>query len=63
MWKFNGCPRCERDVFVYQTVNGMWHERCFRCGYRAEVGSMVEAEDTLTEDSLGQAEGGVLANE
>ena len=44
-------------------MNGMWHERCFRCGYRAEVGSMVEAEDTLTEDSLGQAEGGVLANE
>ena len=63
MWKFNGCLRCQRDVFLYQNVNGMWYGQCFRCGYHAEMGSTVEAEETLSEASLGQAEGDVLTKE
>ena len=63
MWKFSGCLRCQRDVFLYQTVNGMWYERCFRFGYHTEMGNTVEAEETLSEASLGQAEGDVLIKE
>jgi hypothetical protein len=41
----------------------MWYERCFRCGYHAELGSTVEAEETLIKASFGQAEGDILAKE
>jgi len=63
LWKFNGCPRCGRDVFLYQNINGIRHERCFLCGYHAELGSIGETEEMLSEASLGQAEGSILANE
>ena len=56
LWKFNGCPRCERDIFIYQTAKGSRYEECFRCGYRAELDRSIETEEMLNEANPGQAE-------
>jgi len=63
LWEINGCPKCDSDTFVYQTVSGNKYEECFRCGYRNRLDSSVDTAGTLNEASLGQAEGGVLVNE
>jgi Zn ribbon nucleic-acid-binding protein len=55
--KLNSCPKCDSDTFVYQTVSGNKYEECFRCGYRNKLDCSVDAEEILSEASLGQAEG------
>ncbi len=42
MWRTNGCPRCDSDTLVYQTVSGNQYEECFRCGYRRKLGGTTE---------------------
>lgn len=62
VWKLNSCPRCGRGVFRYQNVNGIWYERCFRCGYHAKLGIMTRVEDTVSDNFRRQAEEGRLVS-
>jgi hypothetical protein len=44
VWQQKGCPKCNSDIFIYQTVSGENYEMCFRCGYRNRLGSRTSGE-------------------
>ncbi len=62
LWQANACPWCGRDVFRYQNINGIRYEQCFRCGYRAKLGNMIEVQHSTSDDCCGQAREANLVN-
>ena len=54
MWRLKDCPRCRRDVFIYQSINGNQYAECFRCGYRTQLVRIVEVREKVSKDNLKQ---------